>query len=152
MERLQNVHRDVISGGLLVLLGIGIAFQAARYDVGTLTHMGPGYFPLALGVILTLLGVILSGSAISRQPARKKAARPEWRAWSLICISLLAFLGLTERFGLVPGTFAIVCISALADRNNTLRSAALLAAAMVVVAVVVFRWGLQIQLPLLRWS
>jgi hypothetical protein len=48
----------------------------------------------------------------------------------------------------VPATFAIVFISALGDKMNTLKSAAILGAGVVVVAVVVFWWALQMQIPL----
>jgi len=45
-----------------------------------------------------------------------------------------------------------VFISALGDRDNTWKKALLLSLAIVVVAVVVFWWALQIQLPLFRWG
>ena len=52
----------------------------------------------------------------------------------------------------MTATFAIVFISALGDRRNTVKSAFLLAAAMVVVCLIVFSWGLQLQFPLFRWG
>ncbi|MCJ9713295.1 tripartite tricarboxylate transporter TctB family protein, partial [Bordetella hinzii] len=51
-----------------------------------------------------------------------------------------------------PATFAIVFISALGDRTNTLKQALLLSVSMCVIAVVVFWWALQLQLPLFRWG
>ena len=75
----------------------------------------------------------------------------QWRAWALISVSIVAFVLLAERFGLVPAAFAIVFISAFADRDNNWKRAAILSAAIVVVAIVVFWWALQIQLPLLQW-
>ena len=62
------------------------------------------------------------------------------------------FLLLGEYGGLLPATFAIVFISALVDRDNTLREAFLLALAMMVIAVVVFWWALSLQLPLFQWG
>jgi len=69
----------------------------------------------------------------------------------LISASIVAFVLVAERFGLVPAAFAIVFISALADRDNDWKRSAVLGAAIVVVAIVVFWWALQIQLPLLQW-
>ena len=43
-------------------------------------------------------------------------------------------------------------ISALGDRDNTLREALLLALAMMAIAVVVFWWALSLQLPLFQWG
>jgi len=76
------------------------------------------------------------------------AAPAEWRAWACILIGVAAFVVLGKYGGLVPATFAIVFISALGDRDNTVRSAFVLAVAMCIVAVVVFWWLLQVRLPL----
>ena len=48
----------------------------------------------------------------------------------------------------MPATFAIVFISALGDKMNTWKSAAILGAGVVAVAIVVFWWALQMQFPL----
>ena len=49
-------------------------------------------------------------------------------------------------------TFAIVFISTLGDRKNTVKQAFVLSIGMSVIAVVVFWWALQLQLPLFRWG
>jgi len=45
-----------------------------------------------------------------------------------------------------------VFIGALGDRENTLTSAAMLAAACSAVCVVVFWWALHLQFPLFQWG
>lgn len=40
----------------------------------------------------------------------------------------------------------------MGDREHTPRSAAILAAAVTVISVVVFSWGLQLKFPLFRWG
>jgi ABC-type dipeptide/oligopeptide/nickel transport system permease component len=82
----------------------------------------------------------------------KEKRPPEWRAWFLICFSIVAFVVIGIYGGLVPATFAIVFISALADRQNTVKDSALLSAAMVVISVVVFWWALELVFPLFRWG
>ena len=54
--------------------------------------------------------------------------------------------------GLVPATFASVFIAAMGDRKNTWKSAALLGVVMVVFGVIVFHYGLRVQLPLFAWG
>ena len=34
--------RDFYAGGLMVLLGLGVALKGTTYRAGTLMHMGPG--------------------------------------------------------------------------------------------------------------
>jgi hypothetical protein len=153
VKRFKDLHKDFWGGSLMLVLGIVVAIQGSTYSIGTLSRMGPGYFPLALGVILALSGIAIAIKGYLETPApEEKPLPPEWKAWFLICASVIAFVVLTEFLGLVAGTFAVVFISALADRDNTWKHALILALAIVVVAVVVFWWALQIQLPLFRWG
>ena len=77
---------------------------------------------------------------------------PDMRGAICIIAATLAFLFLGEFTGLLPATFAIVFISALGDRMNTVKQALILSVAMCVIAVVVFWWALQLQLPLVKWG
>jgi len=151
---MRSVNRkDLIGGGLMLLLGIGAAVQSLQYHIGSLVRMGPGYFPLALGVILAIVGalIMLAGlrtAAIA--PAVK--LRPEWRGWFCICAGITAFAVLGHFGGLLPATFACVFIAALGDRKNSLFAALVLSATMTVVCLIVFWWLLKVQLPLFAWT
>src|SRR5665647_31181 len=56
--------RDFYAGGLMAMLGAGVALDSTTYDVGSLTHMGPGMFPLMLGVVLTFIGILIFGTSL----------------------------------------------------------------------------------------
>jgi hypothetical protein len=145
--------RDYLGGVLMIALGMAAALQGASYRIGTLSRRGPGYYPVALGVILALAGLVIAITArFERDVVDERARRPEWRGWFCICAGIVAFVVLGKYGGLIPATFAIVFVSALADRDNRLGAAALLAVACVVVAVVVFRFALQLQFPLFQWG
>lgn len=153
MKRFKDLHKDVWGGAMMSVLGIVVAVQGATYSIGTLSRMGPGYFPVALGVILFLSGVAIGIKGYLTTPeSHEKPPPPEWKAWFLISLSVIAFVVLAEYLGLVPATFAVVFISALGDRQNSLKNVTVLAAAMVVVCVVVFWWALQLQFPLFNWG
>jgi hypothetical protein len=51
----------------------------------------------------------------------------------------------------LPATFASVFISAMGDRNNTFKGAALLGAILTLFCLIVFHYGLSLQLPLFQW-
>ena len=151
---MRRVNRkDVLGGGLMLLLGLGAAFQASHYERGSLRHMGPGYFPLALGIILAVTGLLILLAGL-RGVAGAAAARvaPEWRGWLCICAGVAAFAVIGRYGGLLPATFVSVFVAALGDRKNTPFAAGALAAAMTLVCLVVFWWLLRIQLPLFRWG
>jgi hypothetical protein len=153
MTRGRSLNKDVWGGLLMMGIGVWVATHSITYSVGTLTHMGPGFFPLMLGVILVMVGTAIGIKGLTSERSKPRAPyRPEWKAWLLICASLVAFIVLAKYAGLVAATFATVFIAALGDRDNSWRSSSALALAMVVVGVVVFGWALKVQLPLFRWG
>ena len=134
-------------------IGIGAMVQGRHYSVGTLSRMGPGFFPVTLGAILTLVGLAIIVTARFAAPeAEGPALPPEWRGWLCIGASIVAFVVLGKYGGLIPATFAVVFISALADRENTLISASILGLATVGVCIIVFWWALQMNFPLFGWG
>jgi uncharacterized membrane protein YhdT len=147
--------RDFYAGGLMTLLGAAVTLDSLSYTLGTLTHMGPGMFPLMLGVTLTFIGVLILGAAIVApltDDERILPEKPEWFAWACILAGPIAFIILGEFFGLVPATFACVFIPALGDRTATLKGSAVLAAGVTVFGVALFSYVLKIPFPLFRWD
>jgi hypothetical protein len=83
-------YTDILGGALLVAFGLGVGFYAQRYNIGTLTRMGPGFFPAALGFLLALLGlaILLPGlrrtggrSSRSSSPSPPSLSRCVISAW-----------------------------------------------------------------------
>ncbi len=155
-----RARRDYYAGALMVLIGLYAVVQGASYGTGTLTSMGAGFFPVALGAILALIGFAIAGTA--RRPRAgatlqegsmpTEDAGPQWRGWICILAGVASFPVLGRWGGLLPATFAITFISALGDRDNGMLSAFLLALVMSVVAAVVFWWALELQLPPFSWG
>jgi hypothetical protein len=146
--------RDFYAGGLLVLFGLVAALKGPGYRTGTLMHMGPGFMPTALGVILILLGIVVAGGAINVPPGEDEDIMPEhreWWGWACILAGPLMFI-IFGRFGFIPATFACVFVSGLGDRTATWKSCLVLATVVTVFGVAVFSYLLQIPMPLLRWS
>lgn len=149
-------HREHAAGGLILLLGIVAVLEGRRLGVGSLTAMGPGYLPLAIGVLLIVLGVIIALQRPHRSAAPVEIdavpAGFEWRGWVCIILGVIAFIAISERLGLIAATLVSVFVAAMGDRTNTLRSAALLAVGATVFGVVLFYYILQIPIPLVGWS
>lgn len=150
---------DYYGGALMTFIGLMAVYAGIGYRVGSLNHMGPGFFPVALGVLLAVTGVLIALSARGEadEPTKKSLhghihGMPDLRGGACIVIGTLAFIGLGKYGGLVPAAFAITFISALGDRKNTLLQSLLLALMMSAIAVIVFWWALQMQLPLFQWG
>lgn len=146
--------RDFYAGGLMILFGLVMALKGPTYRVGTLMHMGPGFLPTALGVILIALGIAIAGSALGVPEGEDEdilPENPEWWGWACILTSPLAFILFGTLGGLIPGTYACVFVAALGDRSATLKSSAILAAIITVFGVGLFHYLLQIPMPVLEW-
>src|SRR5258708_29345295 len=86
VEPLRNLltqKKDYYAGGLMTLIGIGSVLEARHYNTGTLFHMGPGFFPIILGVIMTCLGMLIAGVAAMATAVDDDQLiipKPEWPA------------------------------------------------------------------------
>lgn len=151
--------RDFYAGGLMLLIGLGVALKGwSSYRLGTLMHMGPGFLPTALGVILALIGIAIAGAAASAGgPASEAGERilpdhPQWWGWFCILAGPALFILCGRYFGLIPGTFACVFVAALGDRTATLKSSLVLALIVTALGVGLFSYFLQIPMPVLTWK
>lgn len=156
LEIVQNLvrKRDFYAGGLIILFGLVMALKGPTYNLGTLMHMGPGFLPTALGIILIGLGIAIASTALGVPEGEDEDILPanrEWWGWACILAGPLCFILFGSYFGLIPGTFACVFVSAFGDRTATLKSSFLLAAFVTVFGVALFSYLLQIPMPLLAW-
>ena len=150
--------RDFYAGGLMLLLGLGIAVKGSTYRGGTLMHMGPGFLPTSLGILLMLLGVAIAAASLSPDGADEHGAsqsllpeHPQWWAWFCILMSPVAFIFFGRYFGMAPGTFACVFIAALGDKTATWKGTIILATVVTVFGVTLFSYFLQVPMPILTW-
>ncbi len=150
MQFLKRLNKDRIGAALILALGIAVTVQGSSYRVGELTRMGAGYMPVVYGVLLTAVGLLMALTA-KREP--DEAGPPsEWRGWLCIVGGVCAFVLLGRHGGLAPATFSAVFVSAMGDRSNSPRDAALLGLLMVAAAYFIFVLGLRMQFPLFAWG
>jgi Tripartite tricarboxylate transporter TctB family len=140
---------DILAGLIFVAFGLAFAITSLTYELGRPLRMGPGYFPLVLGGILVLLGLVIAGKGlIPGSSAEGRFGSVPWRALFLIVVAVL-FFGLTVRgLGLVPTTAVTALLTALASYRTGILAAVAIAAGLTLLCVLVFVLGLQLQLPL----
>ena len=149
------MKRDYYAGALMALIGCITGYNAIHHPLGTLLRMGPGMFPLALSCILIGLGLLIAVTASDGpdevQIGHDEVQTPDPRGCIAIIAGMLAFVVLTHYFGIVPGTFACVLISALGDKDATALGSFVLAASVTLIGTLVFVYGLKMNLPLFKW-
>lgn len=144
-------HKDFYTALLYIALGLAFAAAAAlHYPLGTTARMGPGYFPLLLGLLLAGIGaVMLLRCLVQARRADTPVVRMGPWAWRpLLCvlwgaaafgISLegLPALGLPP-LGLMVGVVLLTLIASLARPGMRWRETLLLAAALALGSYIVF--------------
>lgn len=143
-------HCDLIGGALMMAIGgfVGV-YAGQNYSLGTLTRMGPGYFPTVLGFVLAGLGLLLMISAWFRHG---ELPRPDWRPMFAVLVAVTAFGFAAKHLGMVPATCLLVIISAIAESRFNWRRTIALCAGLSLIAMGIFAWGLGILIPAFRWS
>ena len=153
VEFLFRLKRDYFAGALMVLIGLVVLNEGRSYQLGTLQKMGPGYFPVALGIILVLLGILIAGTASTGGTEEQQALpHAEWRGWACIIAGPILFIIIAKYAGMMPATFACVFVAALGDREMTVNKALILAAGVTIFGILLFSYLLKVSMPVLKWG
>jgi putative tricarboxylic transport membrane protein len=139
--------RDFWTGLIYVLFGASAVLIARDYGMGTALKMGPGYFPTALGVLLSLIGMVaLVRSFVMPGPPIGRFAV---KGALLVVGSTLVFGLLVRGAGLAVALPLLVLLSALGSAHFRWKPSLALAAGLTVFCVLVFLKGLGVPLPVL---
>lgn len=142
--------RDILGGLAMLVLGLFAAwYGSSEYEVGDLNRMGPGYFPMALGLLLAALGAIIALPAFARQGT---PIHIEWKTSLLVIASIVVFALLLKWLGLVLAAASAVLVSSLPDREISWRNRLLVAVGVSGITYLVFAVGLSMVLPVWPWS
>lgn len=147
-------QRDFYAGAMFSAFGVAFAWGATNYTVGDSARMGPGYFPLLVGVLIAILGSLIMFNATRHGgPDGDPIGKVAWRPLVFIIGANLAFgvllggvpsLGI-PAMGLIAAIFAAVIISSMAGSRFVFRGSLILAAILAVGSYLTFVVGLSLQ-------
>ena len=147
MLAVRAALKDLLAGAVFIVFGAAFAFGSLAYDIGSPLRMGPGYVPLALGILLAALGVaiVIKGFVAGEG---EPIGVIEWRGVVLVTVGLL-FFGLTVRgLGVAGALFGAVLLAALARTRTRPTTALAVAVGLTILSVLIFIVALQLRLPL----
>lgn len=140
---------DIIGGLVVTLFGGGVVgYGLATMSMGTLQRMGPGFFPVSVGVILMLIGIAITVPALFREGMIESV---DWRALIVVPGSLACFALALPVFGLAPAIFVLVAVSTLAQSVVSAKGIILTAAFIALACYLVFDLGLGLGIAMFRW-
>jgi len=134
--------------GLMFCGFAAVGILAARgYSLGAAGKMGPGYFPLLLGLVLAALGLFLIGRSVvlEGEPLPRFHVLP----LAVIAVAVCLFGLLIEPLGLVVALAVLTVLTAWAGPQFRLTETLALTVALILFSVGVFVYGL--GLPLAIW-
>jgi hypothetical protein len=149
-------QKDFFAG--LMFMGVGVAFAwgATTYNVGTGARMGPGYFPLMLGILLALIGVLITFKALVVETVGgDKIGKWAWKplfyiiAANLVFGMLLAGLPAIKfpAFGMIVAIYALTFIASMAESGWKFKTTFILATVLAVGSYLAFVLALKLQFP-----
>lgn len=149
-------QKDFYSGLMFMLIGGAFAWGATSYSVGTGARMGPGYFPLLLGIVLAVLGAfIMFYSLVEHTDDGEPIGKFAWRPIGFVLGANIAFgillAGLPSlgvpAMGLILAIYALVIIASFAGDHFVLKEVLLLATILSAGSYLAFIVLLKLQMP-----
>lgn len=149
-------QKDFFAGLMFMVVGIAFAWGATNYNIGTGARMGPGYFPLMLGILLAFIGIFVAFQALVVETEDgDRIGKAAWKplffiiAANLIfgiCIGGLPGIGL-PAMGLIVGIYALTFTASLAGEEFRAREVFFLATVLAALSYGAFIVALKLQFP-----
>jgi hypothetical protein len=147
-------QKDFFSGLMFIAIGIAFAWGSTNYTIGEGARMGPGYFPLMLGILLALIGLfVLFESLVVETEDGEKIGKAAWKPLVFIIAANLLF-GLLlgglpslhiPALGLMVAIVALTFVAALAGEQFKVKEVAVLAVVLAIGCYLAFVLMLNLQ-------
>ena len=149
-------QKDFFAG--LMFMGVGLAFAwgATTYNVGSGARMGPGYFPLMLGVLMAVLGAVITFKALVLETVGgDKIGKWAWKPLFFIIAANVVFGVLLAgvpalkipAFGLIVAIYAVTFIASMAEEGWKVKNTFILATVLAIGSYLAFVMALKLQFP-----
>jgi len=149
-------QKDFFSGLMFMCVGVAFAWGASDYTLGNGARMGPGYFPMVLGILLALLGGVITFTALVVETVDgDKVGKFAWKPLFFIimanlvfgvCIGGLPSIGLPP-LGLIVGIFLLTFIASNAGDEFKIKEVVILAILLALLSYLAFIVLLKLQFP-----
>ena len=149
-------QKDFFAGVMFAVMGIAFAWGATNYNVGQGARMGPGYFPLMLGILLAVMGAVIMFTAMvveteDGEPVGRWAWKPLVYVLGANVVFGILLGGLPKiglpAMGLMAAIYALVFIASLAGDKVNFKHVAILATGLAIGSYLAFIVLLKLQMP-----
>lgn len=143
--------KDFLAGAIFLAAGATFFLWSRDYQIGTANRMGPGYFPMLLGIALCLFGL---GSIIKGLLTRTSDPLPNHKFLPLVFMvaAVVSFGLLLQRAGFVVASFvclALVCYQRLFTKPLEVL---FLFVGLMLFSYIVFIYFFEMTMPFFWWK
>ena len=143
-------QRNFASGIMFLAVGLAFAIGATTYSFGNSARPGPGYFPLLLGIILSILGaVVLFISLTIESEGGEPIGDLAFKPLGLILGAVALFGFLLPVAGMIVAVPVLIWISSLAGDEYHWKGTLLMCIVLTLFSWLVFVKGLGLTIPML---
>ena len=148
---------EIGGGAILVLFGLAFGLGGLSYELGSFDDMGPGMFPLIVGLAIAAMGVpvVVMGLVApveQREDAEPGAAAHSMRVLLLVSGGIFLFGLLIRSLGMFPAVIGLALVVGLTERERRPVVTVATAVALAVIAWLIFTLGLGMNIPAFRWG
>jgi len=144
----MRLTKDLLSGVMFGVFGLGAAIIASNYGFGSPSRMGPGFFPIVVGVLLAAMGLGLIVQSLRHPETDEPVERLHFRPLIFISAAIASFGILMEERGLIVALVALIVIARFAGREGSLLELIVMVVVLIAIAVGIFVYALNIYLRL----
>ena len=140
-------QKDFSTGVMFMVVGLAFAWGATNYRIGIAARMGPGYFPLMLGILLAILGAVITfkSMVIKTENDQKIGAWALKPVFFIIAANMVfgaLMVGLPSiklpAMGMIIGIYGLTFIASLARDNFKFTEVLILATLLAVISYLAF--------------
>ena len=139
--------KDLFAGLLFAVIGAAAVVIGRGYPLGSASRMGPGYFPMLVGWLLILIGLVVAVRAFAAHS--EPIGRLDIKSALLVIGAVAVFAAGIERLGLVLSILLVVILGYAANSERKLTELVILALVLALASAAIFVYGL--QLPFKLW-
>lgn len=149
-------QKDFFAGIMYIVVGVAFSWGSSTYKIGSATRMGPGYFPLMLGVLLAVIGVVITFKAlVIEAKGGEKIGKWGWKPLFFIITANLIFgillAGLPSiklpTLGLIVAIYALTFTASMVEVGWKFKATLILATVLAVGSYLAFVLGLELDFP-----
>jgi len=146
-SRMVRAPRKLVAGLALLLVSAFTVWAVGNLSQGTLQFMGPAMFPRWVAILIGLCGLALI--LMSTGSNGEELRRLPFRGPVLVSASILLFALTIREFGLAVAGPLTVIVGGLATADARPSEIVLFAIALTVFCIVLFRYLLDLAMPIL---